>query len=86
MKDVAIIEGFRTPYAKAGSVFRDIPAVDLGVAIVKEVIIRTGIDTELIDEVIIGNAGMPSDAANIARVIALRAGIRTARPCLQRTT
>ncbi len=75
MKDVAIIEGFRTPYAKAGSVFRDIPAVDLGVAIVKEVIIRTGIDTELIDEVIIGNAGMPSDAANIARVIALRAGI-----------
>jgi acetyl-CoA acyltransferase len=75
MKDVVIIEGFRTPYTKAGTVFRDIPAVDLGVAIVKEVIIRTGIDTELIDEVIIGNAGMPSDAANIARVIALRADI-----------
>jgi acetyl-CoA acyltransferase len=75
MKDVVIIEGFRTPYVKAGSVFKDIHPVDLGAAIVKEVIIRTGIDTELIDEVIVGNAGMPADAANIARVVALRADI-----------
>jgi len=75
MKDVVIIDGFRTPYVKAGSVFKDIPPVDLGAAIVKEIIIRTGIDSELIDEVIIGNAGMPAEAANIARVIALRAGV-----------
>lgn len=75
MKDVVIIDGFRTPYAKAGSVFKDVHPVDLGAAIVKEVIIRTGIDTELVDEVIVGNAGMPADAANIARVIALRADV-----------
>jgi len=75
MKDVVIIDGYRTPFAKAGTVFKNIHAVDLGAAIVKEVIIRTGIDTELIDEVIIGNAGMPADSANIARVIALRADI-----------
>ncbi len=75
MKDVVIIEGFRTPYVKAGLAFKDVHPVDLGAAIVKEVISRTNIDTELIDEVIIGNAGMPADAANIARVIALRAGI-----------
>ncbi len=75
MKDVVIVDGFRTPYAKAGTVFKDVPAVDLGAAIVKEVIARTGIDNERIDEVIVGNAGMPAEAANIARVIALRAGI-----------
>ncbi|HYA89077.1 MAG TPA: thiolase family protein [Nitrospirota bacterium] len=75
MTEIAIIDGFRTPYVKAGSVFKDIHPVDLGAAIVKEVIIRTGIDTEFVDEVIIGNAGMPADAVNIARVIALRADI-----------
>ena len=46
MKDVVIIEGFRTPYAKAGTVFKDVPAVDLGAAVVKEVISRTGIDKD----------------------------------------
>jgi acetyl-CoA acyltransferase len=75
MKDIVIIEGFRTPYAKAGTVLRDVPAVDLGTAVVKEVMARTSIDPQKIDEVIIGNAGMPAEAANIARVIALRAGI-----------
>lgn len=75
MKEIVIIDGFRTPYAKAGTVFKDVHPVDLGAAIVKEVVARTGIDTGIIDEVIIGNAGMPADAANIARVISLRAGI-----------
>ncbi len=75
MKDVVIIDGFRTPYAKAGTALKDVPAVDLGAAVVKEVVARTGIDTNLVDEVIVGNAGMPAEAANIGRVIALRSGI-----------
>jgi acetyl-CoA acetyltransferase family protein len=75
MKEVVIIDGFRTPYAKAGTAFKDVHPVDLGAAIAREVLARTGVDASLIDEVIVGNAGMPADAANIARVIALRAGI-----------
>ena len=75
MKEIVIIDGFRTPYAKAGTVLKDVPAVELGAAVLKEVIARTGIDPAVVDEVIVGNAGMPADAANIARVIALRAGV-----------
>ena len=75
MKDVVIIEGIRTPYAKAGTAFKDVPAEDLGAAVVKELVTRTGIDAQTIDEVIVGNAGMPAAVANIARVIALRAGL-----------
>jgi len=75
MKEVVIIDGLRTPYAKSGTAFKDVSAVELGTAAVKEIVKRTGLDGELIDEVIVGNAGMPADAANIARVIALRAGI-----------
>jgi len=75
MKEIVIIDGLRTPYAKAGTAFKDVPAVDLGAAAVKEIVTRTGLDRQSIDEVIVGNAGMPAEAANIARVIALRAGI-----------
>ncbi|HUI46136.1 MAG TPA: thiolase family protein [Nitrospirota bacterium] len=75
MKEVVIIDGLRTPYAKAGTAFKDVPAVDLGAVAVREIVARTGLDRERIDEVIVGNAGMPAEAANIARVIALRAGI-----------
>ena len=80
MNDVVIIDGFRTPYAKSGTAFKNVPAVDLGAAVMKELIARTGIDRGLIDEVIVGNAGMPAEAANIARVIALRAGIPESVP------
>ncbi len=75
MKEIVIIDGFRTPYAKAGTALKDVPAVDIGAAILKELVVRTGIDLSLVDEVIVGNAGMPAEAANIGRVIALRAGI-----------
>ena len=75
MKNVVIIDGVRTPYAKAGTALKDLPADALGAAVVREIVARTGIGVEQIDEVIVGNAGMPAEAANIGRVIALRAGI-----------
>ena len=75
MKDIVIIDGIRTPYAKAGTALKDVPADALGAFVIREIVARTGIDPELVDEVIVGNAGMPAEAANIGRVIALRAGI-----------
>lgn len=75
MKDIVIIDGIRTPYAKAGTALKDLPADALGAFVIKEIVARTGIDPERVDEVIVGNAGMPAEAANIGRVIALRAGI-----------
>jgi acetyl-CoA acetyltransferase family protein len=75
MKDIVIIDGIRTPYAKVGTVLKDVPADALGAFVIKEIVARTGIDPERVDEVIVGNAGMPAEAANIGRVIALRAGI-----------
>jgi len=75
MKDIVIIDGIRTPYAKVGTALKDVPADALGAFVIKEIVARTGIDPERVDEVIVGNAGMPAEAANIGRVIALRAGI-----------
>jgi acetyl-CoA acetyltransferase family protein len=72
---IAVIAGYRSPMGKAGGVLKNITAHDLGARILKEVVIRSKIDPEKIDEVIIGNCGQPPEAANIARVISLKAGL-----------
>ena len=72
---VAIIGGVRTPFCKGGGTFRDLEADDLGAIVVKELLARTSFPVEQIDEVIMGNVGQPMHAANIARIIALKAGL-----------
>lgn len=73
-RDVVIVEGVRTPFAKSGTKFKTVHAVQLGQAALKELIARTNLNVELVDEVITGNTGSPSDAVNISRVVALNAG------------
>ena len=77
---IAIIAGFRSPMGKAGGAMKNLTAHDLGARIVKEVLIRSKVDPKQIDEVIIGNVAQPAEAANIARVIALKAGIPESVP------
>ncbi len=75
IKKIAIVDGIRTPFVKAWTVFDKIPAQRLGALAVRELLERTEIDPNLIEEVIIGCVGQPIDAANVARVISLYAGI-----------
>ncbi|MBI1859316.1 MAG: thiolase family protein [Deltaproteobacteria bacterium] len=77
---VALIAGVRTPFAKAGTDLKECSAVHLGVTAVREVMARSGLSPAVIDEVVFGNAGTPVDAANISRVIALRAGLPQGTP------
>jgi len=75
MRDVVLIDGFRTPFAKAGTALKDVHAAELGRIAVSELLARTGVDPAEIDEVILGNVAGPSESTNIARVVALMAGI-----------
>lgn len=77
---IAIVEGVRSPMARAGTALKDTPADDLGAMVLREVLIRSKIDPKEIDEVIVGNAAQPANAANIARVMALKAGISNSVP------
>lgn len=72
---IALVSGYRSAMGKAGGAFRELQADDLGAFVAREVLIRSNIKSDEIDEVIIGNVAQPSHAANIARVIALKAGI-----------
>ncbi|MFZ3229452.1 MAG: thiolase family protein [Pseudobdellovibrio sp.] len=73
-RDVVIVDGVRTPFAKAGTKLKSIHAAQLGQVALRELIARTNLNVNLVDEVILGNTGSPSDAVNIARVVALNAG------------
>jgi acetyl-CoA acyltransferase len=75
MANAVIVGGIRTPFVKAGDAFNSTPAPELGRLVVREVIDRYGIEPDEIDEVICGNVASPVDAANVARVISLRAGV-----------
>jgi len=65
-----------------GTDLASLPADELGRIAVNALLTRTGFDPALIDEVIFGCVGQPAEAMNIARVIALRAGIPEKVPAL----
>lgn len=75
MNPVAIVDGIRTPFCKAGGQFKGIAADDLGAAAVRELLARLDVDPGEVDEVVFGCVAQPAHAANIARVIALKAGL-----------
>ncbi len=77
---VAIVSAARTPFAKAGGAFKDTSAVHLGVTAAREALARFDASPDEVDEVVFGNAGTPADAANISRVVALRAGLGEKTP------
>jgi acetyl-CoA acyltransferase len=74
-RDVVIVEGIRTPFAKADTKLKTVHPAELGRVALKELIAKTHLDVDVVDEVIIGNTGNPPDAVNISRVVALNAGI-----------
>ncbi len=75
MRDVVIVDGIRTPFCKVGTALRHVPAQELGRWVVAELIERNDLDPTTIDHVVLGNIAGPPDAANIARVVALMAGV-----------
>lgn len=75
MPEAVIVGGVRTPFVKAGAAFNQLPAQELGRLVVRELLDRANLDPARVDELICGNVASPVDAANVGRVISLRAGI-----------
>jgi acetyl-CoA C-acetyltransferase/acetyl-CoA acyltransferase len=75
MLDIAIVEGARTPFAKAFGPLAPVPAHQLGRVVARAVLDKCGWKPERVDQVVFGNAAPPAEAPNPARVIALLAGI-----------
>jgi acetyl-CoA acyltransferase len=68
---VAIIAGVRTPFARAGTVFKGLSAIDLGKRCVAELIQRTNLDGDLVEAIVYGTVVPSVTAPNIAREVSL---------------
>src|SRR5215831_15692607 len=71
----AIVKGLRTPFVKAGTVFAQLTALDLGRLVVQELVQRSEIDPKEIDEVVFGQVIPGLTATGIAREVVIAAGL-----------
>ncbi|MBP1040723.1 acetyl-CoA C-acetyltransferase [Vagococcus sp. BWB3-3] len=74
-KEIVIVEALRTAVGSFGGVFKNVSAVDLGKTVLKEIVSRTKIDPEAIDEVILGNVLHGGLGQNVARQVAIHSDI-----------
>jgi acetyl-CoA acyltransferase len=77
---VAIVRGLRTPFAKSGTHYAHLSALDLGKIVVAELVERSGIKPSDIQELIFGNVIPSVKAPNIAREIVLGTGLPRSIP------
>jgi acetyl-CoA acetyltransferase family protein len=75
MREVVVVGGARTPNIRFNTLFKEIPAQELGRIALTEALYRAGVKPDQLDEVIFGCIGNPPEAANVGRVIALLAQV-----------
>ena len=82
MRDVVIVSAARTPIGSFGGALKSVPTRTLGAIAVKEAIKRAGIKAEDIDEVVLGCVLQGALGQNVARQIAMDAGIPKEVPAM----
>jgi acetyl-CoA C-acetyltransferase len=82
-RDAVICQPLRTPVGRFGGVFRDVSAQLLAASVIRELVARTGLSGEHVDDVIMGQCYASGEAPAIGRVAALDAGLPVDVPGLQ---
>ena len=78
--EVVIINGVRTPIGSFKGILKDIKADQLGSIVIKEVLLRSKVDKNEIDEIIMGQVLTAGNGQNPARQAAINAGISALKP------
>jgi acetyl-CoA C-acetyltransferase len=76
--ETVIVEGLRTPFSPFGGPLRDVPSIELGACVIKEIMKRSGLKEDQVDEIFYGMTQMAEAALynNVcARQAALIAGL-----------
>ena len=75
MREVVIVSAVRTAIGSFGGMFKDVSPVTLGETVMREALARGGTAPEDVDEVIMGNVLQAGLGQNVARQVALGAGL-----------
>ncbi|BAO61711.1 acetyl-CoA C-acetyltransferase [Pseudomonas protegens] len=82
MQDVVIVAATRTAVGSFQGSLANIPAVDLGAAVIRQLLAQTGIDPAQVDEVLMGQVLTAGAGQNPARQAAIKAGLPHAVPAM----
>ena len=82
MQDVVIVAATRTAVGSFQGALAHVPAVELGAAVIRQLLEQTGVDGALVDEVIMGQVLTAGAGQNPARQAAIKAGLPFAVPAL----
>jgi acetyl-CoA C-acetyltransferase len=82
MSEVVIASAARTPIGSFGGILKEVPAVELGGIVIKEVLNRARVRQDKVDRVIMGNALQAGEGGNPARQAAARADISQYTPAV----
>ncbi|MFK3974673.1 acetyl-CoA C-acetyltransferase [Pseudomonas sp. NPDC087358] len=82
MQDVVIVAATRTAVGSFQGSLANIPAVDLGAAVIRQLLAQTGLDPALVDEVIMGQVLTAGAGQNPARQASIKAGLPYAVPAM----
>jgi acetyl-CoA C-acetyltransferase len=77
-----IVSGARTPIGKFGGGFKELPAVELGGAAIREALARAGIPADQIDYVLMGHVLQAGQGQITARQAAIAAGVPKEVPAI----
>ncbi|GAB04855.1 acetyl-CoA C-acyltransferase [Gordonia amarae] len=83
VRTAVICEPVRSPIGRYGGMFKSLTAVELGVAVLRGLMDRTGIAPDAVEDVILGHCYPSSEAPAIGRVVALDAGLPITVPGMQ---
>jgi len=81
MKEVVIVEAARTPIGSFGGALSSFSAPELGAMTITELLKRSGVKPNQVDEVIMGNVLTAGEGQAPARQAALKAGLPDKTPC-----
>ncbi|AAY91594.1 acetyl-CoA C-acyltransferase [Pseudomonas protegens] len=82
MQDVVIVAATRTAVGSFQGSLANIPAVDLGAAVIRQLLAQTGIDPAQVDEVLMGQVLTAGAGQNPARQAAIKAGLPHVVPAM----
>lgn len=72
---IVVVNGVRTPFVRARTVFQRMPPSALGGIVLRETIARSDLDPTLIDEIYFGIVSAPGDGPNVAREALFDSGL-----------
>ena len=82
MEDIVIVSAARTAVGKFGGTLAKTPAPELGAAVIKELLARTGLGVDQIGEVILGQVLAAGSGQNPARQSLIKSGLTKETPAL----